>query len=76
MSLFDYLQSQEIAKHDFPFYALIMTAMRQADTSNLQLLKKAFPDTWKELSERYNAPGGLLQGEEDYRVSSTKEEEE
>ncbi len=75
MSLYDYLQSQEISKHEFPFYALIMAAMRQADTDNLEQLKKAFPETWKELAERYNAPGGFLPGENDYKVSRVPEEE-
>lgn len=60
MSLFDYLASREIGGSDQPFYALIMAAMRQADSHNLELLKRAFPFTWRELDARYNAPGGVL----------------
>jgi hypothetical protein len=74
MSLYDYIMSLEIGKHDFPFYTLVMAAMRQADTDNLELLKKAFPETWAELAERYNAPGGRLPGEENYSVTKDQEE--
>ena len=64
MSLYDYKQSQHISAEGYPFYALIMAAMRQADTNNIQKLKHAFPDVWKELFERYHAPGGVLESEE------------
>lgn len=60
MSLYDYLQSQQLCKTDPPFYSLIMAAMRQADTDNRQLLCEAFPAVWAELQARYNAPGGVL----------------
>jgi hypothetical protein len=63
MSLHEYLKSQDIARLDFPFYSLIMAAMRQADTINFDKLKLAFPETAKEMQARYNAPGGLLGGE-------------
>ncbi len=63
MSHFDYEVSKRVNCEDFPFYALIMAAMRQADTTNLARLKQVFPDVWEELSRRYNAPGGLLGGE-------------
>jgi hypothetical protein len=58
MSLYDYKTSQKIAAEDYLFYALIMAAMRQADTNNVIKLKSAFPDTWAELERRYHAPGG------------------
>lgn len=45
------------------FYTLIMAAMRQADTDNLEALQSAFPRVWNELRRRYNAPGGKLPGE-------------
>ena len=64
MSLFDYRASQQLAADDVPFYALIMGAMRRADTRNLELLQNAWPMVWQELQERYNAPAGLL-GDED-----------
>ena len=46
------------------FYTLIMAAMREADTDNLEKLRQAFPDVHAELVARYNAPGGKLEGEE------------
>ena len=46
-----------------PFYALIMAAMRKADTANLLRLQGAFPEVWDELQERYNTPGGLTAAE-------------
>ena len=64
MSLYDYDMSLKIAAKDYPFYALIMAAMRQADTNNMEALKRAFPEQFEELWRRYNAPGGELP--EDY----------
>ena len=58
MSYFDYEMSKRIAAEDYPFYALIMAAMRQASTRNQEALEKAFPDVWEELRYRYNSPGG------------------
>ena len=65
MSYFDYEMSKQISIERPPFYALIMAAMRQADSTNLSRLRAAFPEVWDELYERYNAPGGLLPGEVD-----------
>lgn len=64
MSLFDYQASKQIAAVDAPFAALIMAAYRKADTGNGALLEQAFPDICRELRHRYNAPGGLLKGEQ------------
>lgn len=64
MSLHSYQVSLELTKNDPPFSALIMAAMRKADTNNAQLLVAAFPEIWDELSERYWSPGGLIAGEE------------
>lgn len=61
MSRFDYLRSTELTGE--PFYALIMAAMRGADTRNAERLRAAWPEVWDELQARYNAPGGLLDGE-------------
>ena len=60
MSRFDYEQSRRIALSDPPFRALIMAAMRRADSDNLKRLQVAFPDVWRELEVRYNTPGGRL----------------
>lgn len=65
MSLHAYACSQDIAAHGWPFYALIMAAMRQADTRNTAALRAAFPDTWDELQARYHAPGGRLPHEQE-----------
>ena len=64
MSLYDYEKSREIYGADLPFYALIMAAMRGADTQNFQKLAMVFPATAIELEQRYNAPGGRLVGED------------
>jgi hypothetical protein len=63
MSLYDYNASKELELLGAPFYALIMCAMRQADTSNTEKLKAAWPDVYAELYERYHAPSGLLPSE-------------
>ena len=60
MSLYDYKFSQTDTLREAPFYALVMAAMRRADTHNASKLREAFPDTWHELDRRYNAPGGQL----------------
>lgn len=52
--------SKQLYSSDAPFYALIMAAMRGADTDNAVLLQIAFPEVWAELQARYNAPGGVL----------------
>jgi hypothetical protein len=60
MSLHEYRCSRELADADPPFYALVMAAMRRADTGNLAKLTAAYPDVYVELQARYNAPGGRL----------------
>lgn len=60
MSHYDYKQSRLIAAGCYPFYALVMAAMRQADTGNAEKLRAAFPGTWDELLARYHAPDGIL----------------
>jgi hypothetical protein len=65
MSLHNYKVGQQVAQDysDDDFYGLIQGCMRLADTDNLKKLKEAFPHTWEDLQKRYNAPGGLLEGE-------------
>ena len=63
MSLYDYEVGRTITGKDYPFYALIQAAMRQADSVNTLRLRHAFPEVWDELQARYDAPGGLLPGE-------------
>lgn len=64
MTFYDYTVSRYLV--GTPFEALIMAAMRAADTTNLALLREAWPDVWNELEARYNAPGGVLDGDPEY----------
>lgn len=63
MTYHEYFISKKIEQHDFPFYALIMAAMRKADDVNITKLKLMWPDVHEELYRRYHAPGGFLEGE-------------
>ena len=63
MSHYDYELSKNISARDEPFYALLFALMRRADDTNARILAQAFPEEWEELSQRYNAPGGFLEGE-------------
>lgn len=60
MSLHGYHVSVNVAAKDHPFESLIMAAMRKADSTNGAALQRAFPDTWRELQARYNAPLGVI----------------
>jgi len=60
MSLYEYRESIEISAKAYQFYALVMAAMRQADSNNIEKLKEAFPSVHAELLARYHAPGGQL----------------
>ena len=46
------------------FYTLIMAAMRQAGSDEMQKLEQAFPQAAEELRTRYKAPGGFLNQQE------------
>lgn len=63
MSLYDYETSRKLSADDAPFAALIMAAMRRADTFNAGKLRTAFPEIWAELQERHDAPGGRIADE-------------
>lgn len=60
MSLYDYETSLRISAEDYPFYALLMAAMRKADSDNWEILQKAFPEIGVEFAERYNSSYGRL----------------
>lgn len=64
LNFYDYQQSIEISSKGYWFYALLASLMRKADSSNLEKLKSAYPKFYEDLVERYNAPGGALEGEE------------
>lgn len=61
MSYHEYLESEKLNR--VTFYALIMAAMRKADSVNIYKLARAWPEVYKEFKERYNAPGGKLEGD-------------
>lgn len=63
MSYQEYQLSKKLTGEDYPFYTLIMSALRQADTRNAAKIRAAWPDVADELRKRYNAPGGLLPDE-------------
>lgn len=63
MSFHEYDMSRKIQCEDYPFYALIMAAMRQADDHNIEILKQGFPAIWMELKMRYTSPAGRLSDE-------------
>lgn len=63
MSLYDYIVSKALAEDDPPFEALIMAALRKADSENAAKLRSAWPETCAEMQARYDAPGGVLPGE-------------
>lgn len=60
MSLYDYRASLKLSEGDPPFAALIMSALRKADTANALKLQLVWPEIYEEFVERYNAPGGVL----------------
>jgi len=60
MSFHEYQASKHLVVDAPPFYALIMAAMRQADSKNTEKLKAAWPEVWDELKRRYHAPGGVI----------------
>lgn len=59
MSLHDYLKSQQLETMG-SFAALLMAAMRKADSDNMDKLAVSFPEITRELLERYDAPGGAI----------------
>lgn len=60
----EYQRSRQLVRSDADFYALVAAAMARADTFNGIRLRAAFPDVWDALQRRYDAPGGLIDGEE------------
>ena len=66
MTHHDYKVSQQIEAEKYPFYALIMAAMRKADSENAGKLRSLWPDTSVELNYRYWSAGGFVPGEDGY----------
>ena len=68
MSIYDYEVSKQISagrgtEPDPPFAALIMAAIRKADSDNNALIQATWPEIYEEFKQRYNAAGGLLPSE-------------
>lgn len=63
MSHYDYTRATHPSLRGAPFYALIMAAMLNADTTNAAKLRDAFPEVWAEVAARYWSPGGELPGD-------------
>jgi len=72
MSLYHYDISKDIASRDYPFYGIIMAAMRGADSHNLEKLRAAWPEVYDEFKSRYWAPGGVLDGDEAWEVDESR----
>jgi len=66
MSRNDYEVAKQIESTNPPFMALIMAAIRKADSANASLLQRAWPETVAELNYRYWSAGGLMPGEDGY----------
>ena len=64
MSLYDYHISKKLYRQNTPFYALIMAAMRRADSINEVKLRAVWPEIWDELQGRYWSPHGALTEDE------------
>jgi hypothetical protein len=69
MSKWDYEVAKKIEAENYPFPALIMAAMRKADSANASLLQRAWPETVAELNYRYWSAGGLMPGEDGYTAA-------
>lgn len=64
LSRYEYDWSRQASGEDWPFYGIIMLAMRRADSGNLERLKAVFPQVWQDLEARHRAVGGVLPREE------------
>ena len=60
MSREDFNTSIHLNAKDPSLSALIMAACRKADKANLARLRLAFPDDYRELVERTDAPASML----------------
>ena len=68
MGLREYSASQRLCHHASSFdanafYSLLMATIREAGSDELELLEDAFPEVVRELRQRYNAPGEIIEGD-------------
>lgn len=67
VNLHDYRLSGQITASGASFHALLMAAMRCADSANGARLASVFPEEWEELQQRWLAPHGLLPSDPELR---------
>lgn len=65
ISDFERTVAHQLIEQGYPYEALIMACIRQADTMNCEALQALHPGIFSELLTRYHASGGLLPGEDD-----------
>lgn len=65
MSLYDYHYSRKLILDDPPFDSLIFAAIRKADSTNMERLKRSFPELAEEMQARYNARLGVIPSDGD-----------
>ena len=63
LNLIDYNIARALYSADLPFSALIAAAGLRADTANTHKLQGMFPELLVDLQKRYDAPGGLIEGD-------------
>lgn len=64
MSLWDYQRAREVtALPGVSFDAAMMAAAMMADSENAARLRMAFPSLHREVTARWNAPGGRLEND-------------
>lgn len=63
IGLFAYRESHRPELAAVPWHSLLCALMRGADSGNAARLREAFPDEWREMQARYDAPGGRIGAE-------------
>jgi hypothetical protein len=63
MSLYDYKTAVGLEETSPSFYALLMATIRKAGDVELAKIESVFPGVVAEVRARYNAPGGMLEGD-------------
>lgn len=75
MSLFDYRRAQELAAEHENVHAMLMACVLRGDSQIQAAIKAAMPDVYAETYARYNAPGGLLVGEQNHEAGFERRED-
>jgi hypothetical protein len=64
MSLHEYLYSKTLDKYDPPFYGLLFAMLRKADSENVRLISRDWPEKYEEFGARYHAGYGIIPEDE------------